>query len=213
MYAQRIGVLRSACRLIERNNKQYLENLAALDEAKLQLSRISSIIEKLKALDTTVAKTEQEWRKGILSYLEDSISDYLAIAFPEDGYQIALEAVVLRGKIHIETSIKSYAFELIEGSIRETQGCFFQEIVSFAALVSISRLLGIKTVYVDEAFSGASPENFIKLNKLLQRVKEQGVNLVLISQSNYFEGISGNFLHLQRSLDNQTIVRQVKINE
>lgn len=210
MFAQRIDVLRSACALVERNNKQFIEYNNALNQATVKLTRIAALTESLKKLDALVAKTESEWRDNVLRYLEDSISEDLSVVFPEDGYQISLSASVSRGKIHIETSVTSCVSDAISGPIRDTQGCLFQEIVSFSALVSIVKLLGIHTVYVDEAFSGASPENFIKLNKMLQRVKESGVNLVLISQSDYFEGLGGNYLFVGRNLSNQTQIKQVK---
>ena len=95
------------------------------------------------------------------------------------------------------------------GKISGTQGRLFQQVVSFAGLIGVMSLLGIKTIYIDEAFSGSAKKNIGKLNRLLLHLKERGFNLVIIAQDIAMaEGLPANRMLLSRSVDNKTTIIQ-----
>lgn len=209
MYGARMRTLTKAYRSAERSNGVYT---AALQEQVLQERQLNFLVglqEQLKSLDLNITSEESKWREAILSILETEIVTDLNYVFPDDGYNIQLSTRVLRGKIHIEAKVASTFAGNIPGKIRSTQGRFFQQVVSIASIIGVMELLGIRTVYVDEAFSGASEYNVRKVNKLLAKLKERGFNLVVIAQNTSMaNGIAANRLFLQRSLDNQTIITQ-----
>ena len=96
------------------------------------------------------------------------------------------------------------------GELSDSQGCLFQQVVSFAALVGIMDLLRVNTVYVDEAFSGVARANIEKITALLNMYQQRGYNIVLIIQDDSVaKSVEANTLMLSRSLDNKTTVLQV----
>lgn len=209
MYRSRLRTLKQAYEIAARENKKYDDTVRRIEETRELISREEKLLADLQQLGAIITAKENQWRRHILDQLESEIDTELAAVFPTDNYSVKLEARVLRGKIHIETTVSSAHSGRIPGSIQNTQGTLFQEIVSFSALVAVMDLLGVRTVYIDEAFAGASKENQDNINALLRRVQELGIDVVIISQSNYFEGLEANVLILSRSLDNKTSIRQV----
>ena len=162
MYADRMRTLSRAYNSAERSNKLYVQAMEENALQRQQLDFLAGLQEQIKTLDLAITSKESEWREAILSTLEAEIVDCLAYVYPTDGYNVKLSTKVLRGKIHIEAKVKSTFADEIPGRIQRTQGRLFQQVVSFAALIGVMTLLGINTIYIDEAFSGSSKRNVKK---------------------------------------------------
>lgn len=214
MYADRIRTLMRAYKSAERSNKAYVEARDLALKYQNQISFLAGLDVQIRALDAAITQRESEWRDTVLSVLETEIMRDLAYVYPTDGYRVKLATKILRGKIHIDASVYSFNSQQLPGRISATQGRLFQQVVSFAALVGVMTLLGIKTIYVDEAFSGSSKRNIRKLNRLLSSLQERGYNIIMIAQdTTVADGIPANVLYLTRSIDNKTtIVREVNRN-
>lgn len=209
MYVDRLKTLSRAYSAARRSNTLYSNALHENTLQKIQLKFLSGLLEQMKTLNLLIVEKEAEWRQAILSMLETEIADYLSYVYPDDGYIVQLKPRVLRSKIHIEACVYSTIMQEIPGQIHKTQGRLFQQIVSFAALLGVMNLLGVRTVYFDEAFSGSSKRNVKKVNALLQHAEEKGFNLVIIAQdTNMAEGSNWNRLFLTRNLANVTSVFQ-----
>lgn len=209
MYSARLRTLTRAYKSAERNNMLYDEAVQKQHYLESQVNFLVGLSEHLKILDQAITTQESEWRQAVLSILASGIADDLAFVYPADGYQVNLSARVLRGKIHIDATVTSTFAKDFPGRIRGTQGRLFQQVVSFAALKGVMHLLGVRTIYVDEAFSGSAKKNIEKLNKLLLHLKEQGFNLVIIAQDLAMaEGLPANRMFLSRSIDNKTTIVQ-----
>lgn len=209
MYADRMKILVRAYTSASKSNIAYNKALEQSSLQKLQIEFLEGMHAQLHAFVLSVIEQESLWREAILSSLETEIVEALSWVYPTDGYQIGLTSSVSRGKIHIDAKVSSIYAQDLPGRIRNTQGRLFQQVVSFAALFGVMSLLGIKTVYIDEAFSGSSRKNIRKLNSLLSHMKERGFNLVLIAQDTTMaDGISANRLFLRRTLDNKTEITQ-----
>lgn len=207
MFSQRLRSIDAAYRVIEKNNKAYEEAIHDLEVTKSKIAYIEKLNGSLTILDRLVAEQEEKWQRGILDMLEKSIAEHLAFVFPNDGYTVKLSTRLLRGKIHIEAKAQSYFTGEISGEIDDSQGRLFQQIVSFAALMCVMTILNVKTVYIDEAFSGVSDRNSSRINELLRSYENKGFNIILIAQMpNMASGIEANILRLHRTLDNKTVV-------
>lgn len=209
MYSARLNTLRRAYKSAERGNALHNDAVSKQQLIQSQSDFLCGLAEHAKALDLEITNQESKWRDGILSVLSEEIANDLSFVYPMDGYNVTLSTKVLRGKIHIDATVQSAFNKDFPGKIKGTQGRLFQQIVSFAALIGVMSLLGIKTIYIDEAFSGSAKKNVTKLNKLLLHLKERGFNLVLIAQDlNMAEGIPANRMFLSRSIDNKTTIVQ-----
>ena len=82
--------------------------------------------------------------------------------------------------------------------------------MSLAAIASIMKINGIKTIYLDEAFSGASKENMALMGKIISEMIVDGINLVLIIQ--HEDLIPGNVdwhsIYLTRGQHNCTVITE-----
>lgn len=210
MYWERLSTLKKAYRVAERNNSLYTEASLNVAKCRAQVAYIRGLNQSLKVLENIIAEREKEWRDTVLRMLEAEIAQDLAFVYPEDGYSVTLVPRVLRGKVHIDATASSYFTGKMLGDVADSQGRLFQQVVSFAALIVIMTILGVETMYIDEAFSGASKRNIARVNKLLQSIKDRGFNLVLIAQDiSIARNIEANTLILSRSLDNKTSIVQL----
>ena len=210
MYADRLRGLEKAYKLAAKENDSFLQTKSEIDYIKSQLLYVGGLASGLSMLDAIIAKQENDWQEFVLRKLEAEITQALAFVYPSDGYKVSLQARVLRGKIRIEGSVSSYFTKNMPGELSDSQGCLFQQIVSFAALVGIMGLVNVGTIYVDEAFSGVAKNNIDKINSLLKMYQERGFNIILIAQDvSIASGISANTLFLTRSVDNKTSITQI----
>lgn len=209
MYSARLRTLKRAYSNAERGNQLYEDALQKQHLHTAQADFLLGLSEHLKSLDLEITRQEGIWREAVLAMLSSEIANDLSFVYPSDGYQVDLSTRILRGKIHISATVRSTFANDFPGKIKGTQGRLFQQVVSFAALIGVMSLLGVKTIYIDEAFSGSAKKNINKLNKLLLHLKERGFNLVIIAQDTAMaEGIPANRLFLSRSIDNKTTVVQ-----
>lgn len=210
LYSDRFKTLTHAYKLAEKENKAFLEASRNLALYKSQLAYVRGIATSLSMLEAIISTQENAWQEAVLRKLESEITQALAFVYPQDGYQVKLSARVLRGKVHVEGAVRSYFTDEMPGELSESQGCLFQQIVSFSALLGIMDLLNVGTVYIDEAFSGAAKANMPKITALLKYYQDRGFNIILIAQDTTLSlGMDANTLVLERSLDNKTTVKQV----
>lgn len=209
MYMTRLRTLKKAYNSASRGNIAYKEALNNISKYRSQLQYIRGLGQSLRVLNSIIAECESKWRAEVLRILEAEISRDLSFVYPSDGYTVSLSARVLRGKVHVEGVAKSYLGGAMSGDVADSQGRLFQQIVSFGALIGIMKILGVETVYIDEAFSGASKKNVERINALLKDVKSRGFNVILIAQNILMaSNIEANTLLLSRSLDNKTSIVQ-----
>lgn len=215
MYQERLRTLTRAYSTARKNNAMYKEAVAKVDILLSQREYLYTLQEQLKDFNLRVTEEESLWRQAVLGVLEAEILEALAQVYPTDGYVVKLSTKVSRGKIHVISTVQSLFTDTIPGSIAGTQGRLFQQVVSFGALVGVMMLIGVKTIYEDEAFSGSSKKNIQKLNGLLQLLKDKGYNLIMIAQDKSMaNGLEANRLFLERSTDNKTTVyREVSEDE
>lgn len=209
VYSARLQTLARSYKRAEKDNAAYEQALAQKNLFDAQVSFLEGLQESIRTFNLDVTNKESEWRKAVLELIESEIATDLAFVYPADGYQVNLDSRVLRGKIHIDATVTSTFAKDIPGKIRGTQGRLFQQVVSFSSLIAVMLLLGVKTIYVDEAFSGSSKKNVKKLNKLLLSLEERGFNLMLIAQDiSMAEGLPANRMFLSRTVDNKTIIQE-----
>lgn len=207
MYTARFNTLSRAMSNLEKSNKAYTDAVKDLAKFDYQLDYLRGLTAGLNALDKIIAEQEKSWQSYVLRIIEEEIMQALAIVYPTDGYVVKLSSRILRKKIHIEGVVSSYFTPEMSGEISDTQGRLFQQVVSIAALVGIMELLGVKTIYIDEAFSGASSDNAYRVNNLLRSYAERDLNLIIIAQDPAIaQNLDANILKLSRSLDNKTEV-------
>lgn len=207
MYTSRFNTLNRSMKNLQKMNSAYTEAIKELGRFDFQLNYLRGLAGGLTFLEKIISEQEKEWREYVLRLIEEEIVQSLSIVYPTDGYIVKLSSRILRKKIHIEGIVSSYFTPQMSGDIADTQGRLFQQIVSIATLVSIMEILGVKTLYIDEAFSGASEANAPKINSLLRHYAGRDLNIILIAQNaSIAQNLESNVLRLSRTIDNKTEV-------
>ena len=206
-YVHRLNVIEKAFNRIEYNNNEYIRISNEIQSAQKKLQLISNLSGNTRALLDVITVSEKQWRTTILSIIECEISKYLSYVYPEDNYSVQLDCDIKYGKIKINATVSSNSFDNLKLT---TQGRLFKQIVSLAAIASIMKINGIKTIYLDEAFSGASKENMALMGKIISEMIVDGINLVLIIQ--HEDLIPGNVdwhsIYLTRGQHNCTVITE-----
>lgn len=209
MYTKRLKSLKKAMNVLEKNNQLYIKYTHDKNQLSRKCEFAYNMRGALQTLAIVIAEGEKQWRDGILKKIEDEIAQALAFIYPEDGYRVTLTSRILRGKLHIDSYVSSMSLSKVTGRMKRTQGMLFRQIVSMSAIICIMELQGIKTVYIDEAFSGASKKNMLRARKLVQWYAERGINLIVIAQDPAVSAdLNSNTLYIRREYPNVTVIEQ-----
>lgn len=204
-FYNRLHVLNKAYLRAKKSNTAYTDAKQKLETTTAKINTTSNLIQALKILNVEIASAEEQWRNSILIEIENEIAKALSFVFPEDGYTVHLDSRILRGKLHISSSVSSINSSKIEGSMKYTQGMLFRQIVVIASVVYIMQLKGFNTIYFDEAFSGAATKNILKVRNLIDWYRERGINLILIAQNQSI--ITGNEHSVVLTRDNDNVTK------
>ena len=202
----RFQTLDKAYKSIARGNDIYIKTSNDIEVFTKKLERIKTLQYFLKRAKQRIAQSEKEWRDAITHLLEAEINKNLSLIFPSDNYRVTLDYEVVRNKIHLKPRISSKDFEKIK--INKSQGRLLTQIASASAVIAIMKLQGITTIYIDEAFSGASKENLEKVGGMIAEILNEGLNLVMIVQHAVIASNLPNahIYHFSRSLLNETTI-------
>lgn len=202
-FAQRLRVIDRAFDRISKANEEYLRTLNEIKsyEQKLELSLF--LKEDLVKLSHVIVSSEKQWRETVLIVIEREVQRYLDIIYPDDNYIVHLDAVIKYSRVKLQVTVSSNNFRDLK---IKSQGTLFKQIVSLASVSAIMKLKGIYTIYVDEAFSGASKYNLPIVGKIIEELRNDGMNLVLIVQHKDIAHsiVDVNEIHITREIGNIT---------
>lgn len=144
-------------------------------------TEITEYRNKLSVLKSRIIKENDEFRSRRLQHLNEVITDGVADVFPEKK----LKAEVLcnfKRKDKIKLQLTDETGHVILPHIGK--GKLMQYLISFSAVCGIAESLGVKNVYIDEAFGVASQNNLSIIGDIIARkISEGGMQMILVSQN------------------------------
>ena len=166
---------------VKSNNEHYRK----LEENYKKLSELQSDYEDyvrlLKKLLLNLQTEYGEFRERRLAFLNESITDRLLKIFPERGFSAKIEYEDKRGKEMARLVLNDPLGRVRRPSMTEGDLCKY--LICYAAIESVVTSLGRNIIYIDEAFGVASDVNKPKIGQLLQSSVENGMQIILVSQS------------------------------
>lgn len=161
----------------ENKNKLYAQQ----SELKELLKNLDAYVGTLKVIQSRAVKETDDFRTGRLGFLSEEITESLSQIFPEDNFEAKVTCSFNR-KNSAKLTITDGAGSVFAPSM--CSGKLQQYLISFSSISCITRTLGIKVLYVDEAFGASSMDNLPKIGECLERmVEESGMQIVLVSQN------------------------------
>jgi hypothetical protein len=197
-YDSELKMLHSKLRETEKVEMKRQKLLSLLNESSTLLSFLKQRLLDFRVLQEIVGKEEVSFKQRRLSYLDGNITENLQYIFPKKSLYAKTSCNFDRKNMKLHLSLVD-----TKGYIRPaylTEGKFAQQLISFTAAKSCTKLLGKDKLYLDEAFSNSSEDNLLKMQKLLQESVNEGFQIILISQSNLlFSDISHHEIVLNSS--------------
>ena len=163
------------------SNKKYLtlswEKINIDNKIECKVKRIRN----LKSLITMINAEQISYSEGVKTVIKSGLQRDINGVLFEKTYGVELESSIVRGKNHTRVYL------IDEGGRRlppkTVEGDMLNQVLSFAAVVTLSTRNGCKFVFYDEAFASANVRSLSLIKKLMQYYIESGINFVLVTQN------------------------------
>ena len=185
------------------NKDRLYTQLAGLKELSGNLDRYVGV---LRIMQSRAVKENDDFRTARLGFLSGEITESLADIFPEDGYRAEVTCSFNR-KNSVKLTITDEKGSVFSPSM--CSGKLQQYLISFSSISCITKTLGIKVLYVDEAFGASSMDNLPKIGDCLEKlVEENDMQVILVSQNpGLYQGIKGRReIHLATDRENTCVL-------
>lgn len=163
------------------SNEKIEKIRAKIDSINLILENVNDYINKLKFLLKVIVTEETKFRERRLNFINSSITKALKLIFPEENFEAYVDCDISRNRGYAQLLLKDLNGNDRIPSIQEGKMC--QYLISFAAIVAVTSALGSSAIFIDEAFGAASEDNIQKMGPTLEKLANNGVQIILISQN------------------------------
>ena len=165
-------------RRANRELEQIQSNLAQVSELKDDLE---TKINEFTILDKLVNKEDTNYKQRRLGFLSEYIDENLNIIFPNDGFKTKINCDLTYNSPKVSLKLMNNLGRVSTPQIGEGKLC--QQLISFSSSAAIAECMGLKSIYMDEAFTASSPENATKAGQLLKSLIAKGFQILLIEQN------------------------------
>lgn len=179
-YDRKVSMLYADLERAKMNNAEREKLIAERDELVELQSEMEQYLRDTKRLISSIETEDRAFKKRRSEYLNAIITASLQEIFPNDE---------LCAKLNYNFDRKSdVSLELLDADLNELfpdicSGKLQQYLISFAAVAGIANGLGVKNLYIDEAFGVAAPAILGEIGKVVQKRVEQGMQILVIAQN------------------------------
>lgn len=195
---------KSEIEAIRESNKK-VETLSR-ESADLELSKckVSTYIRALEKILLATKKEDSSFKATRLNYLKAKIKSEQERIF-DDTFDVELKPDLVRNKRVAKLRISINGGKLTNPV--NSSGGFGQQLISSSGSLAVLELLNKNKVFIDEAFNASSTENLSHVGEMLKPYPENGVQIILISQSGaLYQDLPRREIILERSNDEARLV-------
>lgn len=180
-----------------------------LDEAKELQEDYRNMYDNFDKLDKITHAEDTEYRKRRLGYLNQYITNNLALIFPNEGYTAKIKCDFKYNYSRVTLNLYNKHGEVRIPKVSEGMMC--QELIGFSASVSLAECLGKNMFYMDEAFAVSDKENLQRIGQILQSLIDKGFQIFLIEQhAESYKDLKRREIHLIKDpIENAVKVKAV----
>ena len=174
----------------ERYDKKYAEYTNTFYAYEVQ--------EKTKVV---LEKARQSYAEQIKSVLEAEIQNGVNSCLPHKQYKVVLKPRVIRKKNTLVLLLQDEYGRQIPPKVVE--GDMLNQVLSFCAIVTISKRYGFDTIYYDEAFNSANIRSLHLIRTLISKYVEEGMTFVFVLQNPVLlYGLDRRVIEIEAGLEN-----------
>ena len=168
---------------IIKNNKERSDSLKArLDSIDEVISLSNFYANSLHNILITTRDKYAEYQRNRVGFAENSLKENIDFLFPDRGFTPIIDYEFSRNNVKCSLTLRDKNNNIRKPKI--TEGGFLKQLIGYTSAISILRLLGSKTFYIDEAFSQASSDSKDAMQNIIYNyTKNDGIQTILISQS------------------------------
>jgi hypothetical protein len=137
--------------------------------------------ENQKRTKVVLEKARQSFAEQIKSILETEIQNGVNSCLPHKQYKVILKPRVVRNKNTLVLLLQDEQGRQIPPKVVE--GDMLNQVLSFCAIVTISKRYGFDTIYYDEAFNSANIRSLHLIRTLISKYVEEGMTFVFVVQN------------------------------
>lgn len=166
---------------VARERNAQLENLKR-EKVELTsfLNEIQEYWENLALVRASVIKESDDYQTRRIEYLNELITKALRDIFPTENYTAKITYDYKRRDI-VKLRLVDQEGHVSTPDIG--QGQLMQYVISFAAVSGITKGLGFKNIFIDEAFGVAAVDKLPELGNIIDSNVKAGMQVILISQN------------------------------
>ena len=215
LYRSKLAVVRNKIGLLNSE----IERAQYVNESRRKLltekSRLEELIEDttvylntLKVVQSRTIKENDDFKTRRLNLLNAEITDSLAKVMPEKSFRANVKCDFNRKNRVITSLIDANGAEF---SPKMSNGKLVQYVTTFSGISGIVKALGIKNLYVDEAFGVSSINRLPAVGDYINSLVGQGIQIILVSQNDgLYRDIPRREFHLKfESTGNRAILEKV----
>lgn len=149
-------------------------------ELTVFMDAIQEYWENLAFVRASVIKESDDYQTRRIEYLNELITDALRNIFPTENFQAKVTYDYKRRDV-VRLRLVDQDGHVSTPDIG--QGQLMQYVISFAAVSGITKGLGFKNIFIDEAFGVAAVDKLPELGNIINGNVQQGMQVILISQN------------------------------
>lgn len=157
------------------------ERYADIKELKSDVSDYRRKLLTLYAVCNDRASKYTDERKNLIESVVESNLEYL---FPEERFKVKIDLdVSKKGRESCQLLLGSRVpgtSELVYSPTSAQNGRFVRQLISMVVVYSLNYYRGLDTIFFDETLSSSDKVNLTKLKPLLDRMCEDGIQVILI---------------------------------
>ena len=195
----------------ESNIKREQANL--LYEVKnIEYEKVVAEYEVQKRAKIVVEKARQSYAEQVKTLLETEIQNGINTCLPHKQYKVLLKPKVVRNKNTLVLLLQDDYGRQIPPKVVE--GDMLNQVLSFCAIVTISRKYGFDTVYYDEAFTSANVRSLHLIRLLISKYVEEGMSFVFVLQNPILlQGLERHVVEMDAGLENVSQVCEYQVEK
>jgi len=199
---QEYGINNERRRLAEEQyNQKYAEYTQTFESYETQ-----------KKAKIVLEKARQSFAEQMKSILETEIQNGVNSCLPHKQYKVVLKPRVIRNKNTLVLLLQDEHGRQIPPKVVE--GDMLNRVLSFCAIVTISKRYGFDTVYYDEAFNSANVRSLHLIRTLVSKYVEEGITFVFVMQNPILlYGLDRRVIEIAAGLENVTKVIEEQIEK
>lgn len=194
------------------SNSRYEKAQEIYDKKYAEYTETFYAYEVQKKTKVVLEKAKQSYAEQIKSVLESEIQNGVNSCLPHKQYKVVLKPRLIRNKNTLVLLLQDEHGRQIPPKVVE--GDMLNQVLSFCAIVTISKRYGFDTIYYDEAFNSANIRSLHLIRSLVSKYVDEGMTFVFVLQNPVLlYGLDRRVIEMEAGIENVAGVTESQVEK